>query len=133
MAGTRNFALRPSGDYQRSTTNRQPEEAHMDNKRASLGAEAQMRRAESFWRSFHQARVRALSLRLREMNRRDLIKDEFQRMEGPRAPVLRALERAADSAHDRRLFELEKMKTLARSARGAEMQAKFFYEEADGR
>jgi len=105
----------------------------MDHRRASLGAEAQMRRADSFWKTFHQARQRALLLRLREMSRRDLIKDEFERMEGPRAPMLRALERAADSAHDRRLFELERMKTLARSARGAEMQAKIFYEEADGR
>ena len=105
----------------------------MDHKRASLGAEAQMRRADSFWKSFRQARQRALFLNLQERNRRDLIQDEFKRMEGPRAPMLRVLERAADSAHDRRLFELEKMKTLARSARGAEMQARIFYEESDGR
>jgi hypothetical protein len=105
----------------------------MNTKRASLSAEVQMRRAQDFWESFHRSRRRALVLRLMERVRRGLLKDEIKRDAGPRADVLRVLERAADSAHDRRLFELEKMKTLARSARGAAMQAKFFYEEADGR
>ena len=101
--------------------------------RASLGAEAQMRRAQSFWDTHRKTRHRARMLMLIERGRRQLLDDEFRRLDGPRAMVLRVLERAADSAHDRRLFELEKMKTLARSARGAEMQARILYEEADGR
>ena len=101
--------------------------------RASKSAEAQMRRAESFWESFRAVKRKARILMLREKARRSWIEVEFQRIEGPRAPVLRMLERAADSAHDRRLFELYKMKSLARQARGAEMQARILYEESEGR
>lgn len=105
----------------------------MDANNASLSAEAQMRRADRFWSEFRASRRRALILKLLEKGRRKVLEDEIRRQGGSDPAVLRVLARAADSAHDRRLFELEKMKTLARSARGAEMQAKFFYEEADGR
>jgi hypothetical protein len=92
-----------------------------------------MRRAHGFWQAHRKAWNRSRLLKLIEKCRRDLIGDEMKREGGARPNILRMLERAADSAHDRRLFELEKMKTLARSARGAAMQARILYEEADGR
>ena len=101
--------------------------------RSLLGAETQMRRAQGLWEQYRRTWQRSRVLLLVERVRRSLIEDEFKREGGSRANILRVLERAADSAHDRRLFELEKMKTLARSARGAAMQARILYEEADGR
>jgi len=100
---------------------------------APKGAEAQMRRSSSFWGSYRASRHRVRSLLLLEKSRRFMFRLELSRVEGPRATVLRMLERSADSAHDRRLFETDKMKKLARSARSAEMQARVLYEESDGR
>jgi len=104
-----------------------------DHTKSALGAEAQMRRAGSFWSSYRTIRHRARSLRILEASRRSLFRQELSRLDGPRAPVLRMLERWADEAHDKRLFTMENMKTLARSARGAELQASVLYEESDGR
>jgi hypothetical protein len=101
--------------------------------RAALGAEAQMRRSHSFWETYRRLKRTVKVLFLLEMGRRFWIEEEFRRMGGPRAPVLRWLERAADSAHDRRLFEIDKMKQASRSARSAEMQARILYEESEGR
>jgi hypothetical protein len=96
-------------------------------------AEAQMRRADSFWASFRSSRDRARRLLLAEISRRFLFREEFNRPNGPSAIALRVLERRADWAHDRRLFEIDNAKTLARRARDAEMQARIFYEESEGR
>jgi len=104
-----------------------------DHAKAVLGAEAQMRRANSFWKSHKEVRHRARVLRVLEKSRRFLFRQELSRLDGPRAPVLRMLERVADEAHDKRLFTMDNLRTLARSARGAEMQATVLYEESDGR
>jgi len=96
-------------------------------------AEAQMRKADSFKAALVTTRRRAVQLRLRERSFRELRRRELARFEGPRAVVLRALERRADAAHDQRLFELANEKTLIRSIRDVELQAHIFYEQADGR
>ncbi len=104
----------------------------MDTSSEVGGGDAQMRRADGIWIRHAQTRRRVRRLRRLERSRRGLLKVEAERSAGPRMRVLQALERAADWAHDLRLFELEKMKTLARTARGVEMLARCLYEAADG-
>lgn len=96
-------------------------------------AEAQLRRADSYWQSWRASRDRITRLRLCEISRRCHMTLELDRRSGPDAIIIRKLERAADWAHDRRLFERDKMVEMACRARDAELQAEVLYQESEGR
>jgi len=96
-------------------------------------AEAQLRRADSFRRSLEVTRARITRLRLCELGRRFHLFLELGNPNGPNSIVLRVLERGADWAHDRRLFEVDRMAEITRRARDAEIQAEVLYQESEGR
>lgn len=96
-------------------------------------AEAYMRKSDELYIKVLAAKAKISRWRLREISRRAQIKQEWNRLEGPRAHVLRTLENAADLAHDERLSERDRLKTLIRSWRGAKLNATIQYEEAEGR
>lgn len=99
--------------------------------RARQEAEAQMRRAGTYWAAFDRAvhRVRyayAMEMHFRCMERRE------QRSRNPRVRLLSYLRKSIDATHDMRLSEQSNMAAMAETAKGAEMMARIWYEEADG-
>jgi hypothetical protein len=99
--------------------------------RARKEAEAQMRRAGVYWAAFDRAVHRVRYAYVMEYHFRYLERRE-QRSRNPRIRLLAYLHKAIDATHDIRLSEQSNMAAMAETAKGAEMMARIWYEEADG-
>jgi hypothetical protein len=91
-------------------------------------AQAQMRRAETFWevfeRTVHRIRFYAvLECQYNCQHHKELLEEK------PRYRLLQILKDREYGAHDMRLSEECNLASLAESARGAEMMSRIWYEE----
>jgi hypothetical protein len=85
-----------------------------------------------FWAAFDRAahRIRyafAMEAHFMYMLQREL------KSSAPRGRVLKVIQDRVDATHDLRMCEEGNMAAMATTARAAEMMARIWYEEADGR
>jgi len=102
-----------------------------DRDRAKREAQTQMQRAAMFWAAYRRSAERIRYSCLLKSRALYMTALELSRPE-PRGRLLRWYQDIVDAMTDLRLCEESNMDSIEETARGAEMMARIWYEEADG-
>lgn len=98
---------------------------------ALMAADHEAQRAGAFWDAYDRA-VHAMRFWLVRLSlRKKRLENEYERPGGPRPAAVDYLQKQVEEAYDMFLAAKDRISTCAETARGHEMMAKIYWEEAD--